>query len=200
MWLGHSKHARPQVFFCTCGSRNGLAEKMLDHWKGLDVDLKVLTPKLLGCDALSFQKLRRAAAEVMARDSFYVVTDDDCELITPLELGLEAIKSHDEFGMISAFPSNCNISRWTPEDYEPFEDMSVTEVHSVGGIRIIRRGSMLKGWPEQDGRGYDREHCQAMRNSGFRTGYSQFLRMIHHGEGLGLSTVWRTNVLTANPT
>lgn len=194
MWLGQHKRDRIQVFFTTCGSRNGLAEKMLDHWKGLDVDLKVLTPKLLGCTPLSFQKLRRAAAEAMARDIYYVVADDDCEVTTSLQLGIDAILNHPDFGIISAFPANCNIHRWTPEDYEPFEDLSVMEHYSVGGIRIMRRGCMVKGWPEQEGKGYDREHCEAMRNSGFRVGYSQFFRMVHHGEGLNLSTVWN-NVL-----
>ncbi len=178
-----SSSSKVEVFFSTCDPRNGLAEKMLAHWQGLDVQIKVLTPKLLGCDNFSFQKLRRAAADVMAKNIFYILTDDDIQLITPLELGIQALREHNDFGIISAFPSNCNISRWTPENYEAFEDMSVTEHHDVGGLRFIRRGSMLKGWPEQYRKGYDAEHCEAMRSSGYRTGYSQHCRAVHHGEG-----------------
>lgn len=178
----------PEVFFCSVSDRGGLAEKMRKNWLGLGVNLRLLTPKKLGCSDFDFQKLRRAAADVFAKNEIYLLVDDDCEPITAIDLGLQAMESHPEFAIISAFPANCNIGRWTPENYEPFEDMSVTEHHDVGGIRICRRGSMVKGWPEQTRNGYDPEHCEQLRACGFRVGYSQHFRMIHHGENN--SSIW----------
>lgn len=188
MLLGRNKQDKPEVFFCTCGSRDGLAEKMREHWLGLNVNLRVITPKILGCDNFSFQKIRRAAAEVMAKSEIYILADDDCSLITPLELGIQALRSRDDFALVSAFPANCNIERWTPEDHEPYEDMNLMEHYSTGGIRIIRRGCMVKGWPEQVRVGYDSEHCEALRSSGYRVGYAQHCRMEHWGEGK--SSIW----------
>lgn len=161
---------------------------MRKNWLGLGVNLRLLSPKKLGCSDSDFQKLRRAAADVLAKDAIYILTDDDVEPITPIALGLQAMEAHPEFAIISAFPANCNISRWTPVDYEPFEDMSVMEHYSVGGIRICRRGAMFKGWPLQTGQGYDTEHCEQLRTCGYRVGYSQHFRMTHHGEGK--TTVW----------
>lgn len=161
---------------------------MRKYWLGLGVNLRLLTPRKLGCSDIQFQKLRRAAADVLAKDPIYLLVDDDCEPITPIDLGIRALEEHPDFAMVSAFPSNCAIHRWTPEGYEPFEDMSVMEHYSVGGIRIIRRGCMIKGWPEQTRAGYDSEHCEQLRNCGFRVGYSQHFRMLHHGEGK--TTVW----------
>lgn len=165
---------------------------MRKHWLGLGVNLRLLTPKILGCSDFDFQLNRRACAEAMAKDPIYILTDDDCEPITPIDLGLKAINEHPEFAIVSAFPANCVIHRWTPADYEPFEDMSVMEHTSVGGIRIIRRGSMYKGWPEQVGNGYDKEHCEQLRQCGYRVGYSQHFRMVHHGEKN--TTIWGKQV------
>jgi hypothetical protein len=176
-----------EVFFCSAphsAHRAEIATQMRAIWSALDgVKLVDLTPRILGCDHFSFQKLRRAAADVMAKNEFYILTDDDCEPITDFNIALGAIREHPEFAILSAWPENASIQRWTPEDYTPYEDLAVMEHHSTGGIRMTRRGSMIKGWPEQLHNGYDAEHCQWLRHSGYRVGYSQHFRMIHHGEG-----------------
>lgn len=177
---------KPEVFFCTMPQsehRLKLSEKMLQWWQKQDVKLHILTPKVLGCKDQEFQRLRRGCAEALAKQPLYIVTDDDMEPTTDIHIGIEALREHASFAMLSAFPSNCQIHRWTPENYDPYEDLDVMEHYSVGGLRVMRRGCMVKGWPNQSGVGYDTEHCEALRNSGYRVGYSQHFRAIHHGEG-----------------
>ena len=180
-----------EVFFCSApktADRSAIASGVRHRWKELD-DIKLieLTPRILGCDDFSFQKQRRVAADMMAKNSVYILADDDCLPLTDFESGINAILEHPQFAIVSAFPSNCTIQRWTPEGYDVYEDLAVMEHHSVGGLRIIRRGAMRE-WPEQTGPGYDREHCQALRDAGYRVGYSVFFRMEHLGEGK--TTVW----------
>jgi hypothetical protein len=173
------------VFFSYVpGLRDELTERMLQHWKGLGYSPIVLTPESLKCSDFDFQSARRIYADATARSGIYILTDDDMECITDPDLGLQAMEEHPDFGIISAFPANCTIQRWTPENYEAFEDLSVSEHVSVGGIRIIRKGALIKGWPPQTEKGYDREHGEAMRVGGYRVGYSQHFRAIHHGEGI----------------
>lgn len=148
-----------------------------------DVTFRELTPQRLGCGDYAFQKIRRAAADVMAKGEIYLLVDDDVEPVTNISIGVDALITHPQFAMLSAWPVNASIHRWTPEKYDVFESLQVTEHFSVGGLRVVRRGCMTKGWPEQKHKGYDTEHCEQLRVAGWRVGYSQFLRMIHHGEG-----------------
>jgi GT2 family glycosyltransferase len=177
------------VYFCSAPiaqERQQIAEKMLAWW--LDVDglrVHVLTPRTVDCSLEQFNRKRRIHAEYDSDTSLYILTDDDCELESPEMIwkGLETLNVQPNFGILSAWPKNAQINRWTPEMYTPYEDLSVTEHISVGGLRFMRRGAMKKGWPEMTGLGYDAEHCWAMRMSGYRCGYLQHCRMTHHGEG-----------------
>jgi hypothetical protein len=181
---------KPEVFFCSVNSRNGLTEKMYEHWLGLGVSIRPLSPRNFNCTNFDFQRLRRAYADAFAHNEIYLLVDDDVEAITDYQIGIKALEEHPEFAIISAFPSNCNISRWTPENYQVFEDLDVTEVNDVGGLRVIRRGCMKNGWPEQSRVGYDLEHCTALRKAGYKVGYSNHFKCLHHGEHK--SQLWRT--------
>ena len=181
-----------EVFFCSTPlspERTEIAAKMLAWWETQPVKIRMLTPKILGCDPYSFQKLRRAAADVMAKNEYYVLTDDDISLVSgSVEEGIEALRSNPQFAILSAWPANANICRWTPENYEVYESLDTMEHYSVGGMRFCRRSSMIKGWPEQVGAGYDTEHCQRLRECGYRVGYLQHVRAHHWGENR--SDIW----------
>lgn len=176
-----------ELFFCTAPQseeRERIATKMASHWLALGVKFQRLTPRLLGCSDFDFQSLRRSCAEILAKEPFYLLVDDDVELTEgTIAQGLEILRREAQFGILSAMPTNATITRWTPDTYDAYHDQLVTEHHSVGGLRFIRRGSMFKGWPEQTARGYDLEHCQAMRDCGYRVGYMYDIKMFHHGEG-----------------
>lgn len=136
-----------------------------------------------------FQSWRRINADEKSSGAVYVVADDDClpQSEPFVELALGILAAHPDFGILSLWPMNCRINRWTPEGYTAFEDDEVMEHHSVGGIRFCRKG-LIAEWPEQTGRGYDAEHCGALRAAGYRVGYFKNLTMNHVGEGY--STVW----------
>lgn len=179
-----------EVFFCTCPiteERKSIAQSCLAIWKVMDVELTVLSPYSLFCSKSDFQRQRRIVADELAKRDVYILADDDC-IPHNIDKGIRALRSHPDFGILSLWPENANIVRWTPEGYEIQEDLEVMEHYSVGGIRICRKGAMLKGWPQQSGLGYDAEHCDALRASGWRVGYSQHSRMFHLGEGK--SEVW----------
>jgi hypothetical protein len=191
-----SSRGKLEVFFCTAPQsegRSAIAAGMLDWWRSQDVRLRVVTPELAGCELEKFQRWRRIYSDVMAGSDIYILTDDDMQPVTDWRIGVEAMIEHEDFAIISAFPANCTINRWTPEDYDTYEDLDVMEHHSVGGLRVMRRGSMVKGWPKQDGIGYDGIHCESLRESGFRVGYAQHFRAIHLGEGC--SDIWLKNSL-----
>lgn len=174
-----------EVFFCTCPQterRQDIASTCQAIWEVMDVELTVLTPQRIGCSDFDFQKKRRMVADLWATNDIYVLTDDDC-IPYDIEKAVHALHAHPEFGIISLWPQNATIQLWTPESYQVLEDLEVTEHHDVGGVRICRKGSMQKGWPPQYRRGYDAEHCEAIRASGYRVGYSQHARMMHLCEG-----------------
>lgn len=121
-------------------------------------------------------------AEHRATSAIYILTDDDMEPFFHFNKAIKLMKQHPDFGMLSAFPDPAVIQKWTPEGYTPYEDENVMEHTDVGGLRFIRKGS-VKHWPEQHRIGYDKEHCQAMRDNGFKVGYMKRLHAVHHGEG-----------------
>jgi hypothetical protein len=201
-----------EVFFCTCPQseeRAQLAGQMLAKWRELEkkgeVKLIVLQPDQK--NKRSFQKTRRVFADTEAEGEVYILADDDCEpptiegrlLCMPfakviMDMYGETVNpvigeapqtcQHPgpKFGMLSAWPDPATIGTWTPEDYEVYEDAHVKEFHDVGGLRICRKG-LLTDWPEQTEKGYDREHCAALRAIGWRVGYLKNIRTFHHGEG-----------------
>ena len=149
---------------------------------------------------------RAEGPEYILTDDDMLPVSDDC-----IEKGIACLRLHPNFGIVSAWPVNAKINRWEPSEdtmrclvcfgmrratgcgncggsgvfsytYQPFEDLTVMEHHSVGGLRFCRKGALTE-WPEQDGPGYDQAHCQALRKEGYRSGYSQHARATHLGEG-----------------
>lgn len=182
-----------EVFFCTCPQtdrRRDIASTCRAIWEVMDVELTVLTPQRIGCSDFEFQKKRRMVADLWATNDIYVLTDDDC-IPYDIEKAVHALRNHPEFGIISLWPQNATINRWTPEGYEVYEDLEVTEHYSVGGIRVCSKGSMDRGWPEQTRSGYDEEHSCVLRTCGKRVGYSQHARMEHLGEGESTLELYR---------
>lgn len=163
-----------------------MAERVFHFWMGIPwVRLRVVTPALLGCELKDFNRLRREFAEREAGTPEYILTDDDCLPDSDRDIlkAVRILEEHEKFGMLSAWPSNARISKWTPEDWEPFEDKDVQEVHDVGGLRFIRSGAMKFPFPPSKGIGYDTIHCDYMRLYGYRVGYFKGVKMEHLGEG-----------------
>lgn len=182
-----------EVFFCTMPlteERQEISDRMLQWWGDQHVKLRVLTPKGIGSTEEEFNRKRRIYADTYAQEWAYILTDDDCELLSPKMIwaGIEDLSTYDEFGILSAMPQNATINYWTPKIYEPFNNHEIMEHVSVGGLRFVRAGCMTKGWPEAERKGYDQEHCQRLRECRWRSGYSLKAKMFHHGEGK--STLW----------
>lgn len=177
------------VFFCSCpqsDERIKIAAQMRTLWKSIpDIRLHLLFPEQ--GKHWEFQRERRIIAEQKAKSPIYVLTDDDMEPLFYFNKGVRIMNEHQDFGILSAWPENANINPWTPEGYKPFEDWDVMEHTDVGGLRFIRKGA-IKHFPLQERIGYDREHCQAMRDSGFKVGFFKTLKAIHYGEGA--SDIW----------
>ena len=146
----------------------------------------------------NFQVVRRLDADRSAQSDVYVCSDDDCfpEHEPFVKKAREIMEEYPQFGIISLWPNNSTLNRWTPEPEEAarvcvdgnvFEDDKVMEHVSVGGIRFCRQG-ILKEWPELVGKTYDSQHCQALRDAGYRSGYFKDIKFNHLGRGY--STVW----------
>jgi len=131
----------------------------------------------------SFQSERRQLADAFCNET-YVVADDDCfpQAAPFADAARRILEAHPSFGILSLRPTNFKINPWRPEGYEPYEDEEVFEHVSVGGIRFCRPGC-LEEWPPQTRKGYDTEHCEALRKAGYRVGYFKNLWMSHLGEG-----------------
>lgn len=182
-----------EVFFCTCpqtAEREQAAVQALDWLDHHSSAITIVTPDRVGCSLKNFNRQRRVWAEEKAKGKFYVLTDDDLipDRADALAAGCEALLSHPDFAILSAWPSNANIGRWTPFGYDVYEDLDVTEHVSVGGLRFVRRGAMPY-WPTTQCVGYDRVQADALRNMKWRVGYCQHVRALHLGEGK--SELWR---------
>jgi hypothetical protein len=179
--------------------RFGMAVSTIEMWKQHPVVLVILHPSpgggyyhpawnylpKVGVEG-EFQKERRVVADDLG-GSIYIVADDDCLFLGSVGKSLELMRSHPGFAILSAKPINAKINLWTPEDYETCQTDDVQEHVSVGQIRFCRKGALTE-WPAFVGPGYDREHCNALRDAGWRVGYMQDIKMNHLGEGA--STVW----------
>ncbi|MHC5066130.1 MAG: hypothetical protein ACYTG5_19395 [Planctomycetota bacterium] len=186
---------KTDVFLCHLGKnddwmRAGMFLLTSSRWTSEpDTRLHDMTPFRCNCTPEEFQRERRICADIAAESDIYVVADDDClPRAEPfVEYALKVMGEHPEFAILSLLPTNARIMRWRPQDYETYEHEDVTEHVSVGGIRFCRKG-ILEEWPEMTGKGYDREHGDAIRDAGYRVGYFRHLTMNHLGEGY--STVW----------
>jgi hypothetical protein len=179
-----SKTAVLDVFFCIVPGRESLTYRCERAWHDLDVNLRTITPTILRVEKAAFQKERRVFADEHAEGPVYIVADDDClpPLGDWLTLACDILQRHPEFAILSLWPTNAPINRWTPTDYAPFEDDEVMEHFSVGNIRVCRQ-HMLSEWPPLEGNAYDTAHCTALRAAGYRVGYYKNIKMTHLGEG-----------------
>lgn len=176
------------VFFCMTEIRPHMTVRCREAWQ---VPLWHLRPDGLNCSAREFQKQRRIFAEEHASGKYYIVADDDC--LPPegnewMSKACEIMDRYPQFAILSLWPRNAVIQRWTPEDYETVETEDVAEHFSVGNLRVCRKGALTE-WPEQTEAGYDNTQCVALRKAGWRVGYFRNIKMIHLGEGVGKSTI-----------
>jgi hypothetical protein len=184
--------------------RFGMAVASIEAWRHYPVALTILHPTpgggyyhpawntipKIGVTG-EFQVERRVIADTDGT-SIYILADDDCLFLSSVGQALELMRVYPDFAILSALPINAKINRWNPENHILSHDCSmiaspVVEHTSVGGIRFCRKGA-LKEWPAFRGPGYDREHCEALRDAGWRVGYMNDVKMNHLGEGA--STVW----------
>lgn len=142
-------------------------------------------------DNKSFQRQRRIIADIASAGNPYIVADDDC-LPDPFftEYLSQLLSSYPQFAILSWWPKNATINRWTPTYYTPYVDDQVEEHVSVGGIRLMRPG-VMKQWPRMTSDGYDATQCEYLRNCSYRVGYARELYMTHLGEGHEKSTIGR---------
>lgn len=193
---------KTHIFFCTVPvteMREAFAQACLDRWmKEPDCHITVLEAGK-GQEA-EFQKLRRTEADRASQSPIFVCTDDDCLPDKAEPFVTEArrlMEEYPQFGILSLWPTNSNLNPWTPEPEEAarvcvdgivYEDAMVMEHVSAGGVRFMRK-EILQEWPELIGRTYDSQHCQALREAGFRSGYFKNYFMNHLGRNY--STVWK---------
>ena len=130
-----------------------------------------------------FQRNRRVEAESRAKGEVYCVADDDClPRFNTVDDAARLLRVHPDFAILSAWPENCTINDWTPEDYSPYRSGDVAEHVSVGGIRFMRKGAQAE-WPPQEGNWYDRTQADWLRAHGWRVGLLRNIRTLHLGEG-----------------
>lgn len=175
------------VFFCMTEIRPGMTVRCREAWQ---VPLWHLRPDGLGCTAREFQKQRRVFADLHASGKYYIVADDDC--LPPegdwMTKALDIMERYPQFAILSLWPSNAVIQKWTPDNYQTVETEDVAEHVSVGNLRVCRKGA-LKEWPEQTEAGYDMAHCVALRKAGWRVGLFRNIPFEHLGEGPGKSSL-----------
>lgn len=169
------------VFFCSAELRPDMTVRCREAWQ---VPMWHLSPAGIGVSKRDFQKYRRVFAERQASGKYYIVADDDC--LPPegdwMSKAVEIMDRYPEFAILSLWPTNAVIQRWTPDDYTPVETEEVSEHFSVGNIRVCRKGAFTD-WPEQVTAGYDNTHCVALRKAGWRVGFFRNIKFLHLGEG-----------------
>lgn len=143
-----------------------------------------LTPAIVGCMTAEFQRDRRIWADEHATSDPYFVVDDDCLLAaeSPVPGLVDLMQRYPDFSIISAWPSNCTIGRWTPEDYSPLVNEDIWEHVSVGNVRCCRK-PVQQEWPALRSRGYDNDQCAQIRAEGHRVGLARNFKHVHLGEG-----------------
>ncbi len=183
-----------QVFFCSIGGdviRYKMAQLCVEWWIQDGNEVTIVNPEKLGCTVEAFQSVRRIWANQHAKDTVYVLADDDCLPVTPgfTESMLQLMDQYPSAGILTPWPTNAVIQRWTPEGYQPLEDDNVMEHISTGNIRFSRKHHL--SWPAQRRSGYDMEHCAMLREDGLISGYARNIKMNHLGEGY--TQTWRTS-------
>lgn len=190
---------KTKLLFCTAATdvkRMGFAISCLDAWSRHNVEITILRPEsdiywMNAWDSFpvctlgpieTFQKDRRTFLLDGTGDDIYILSDDDCLVSDNLDLfkALSIAEEETEFSILSLLPSNCQINPWTPEFYRPRVTREVLEHVSVGGVRFCRKHNL--DWPEMKGKGYDKEHGEAIRLAGSRVGYFLNHLMVHLGE------------------
>ena len=183
-------------FWCSCPmsqERRERAEYTLALWKSVEGIRLHEYRATERNEAWEFQSLRRQWAELESESGIYIVADDDMEPSRTesaeewIFKGVSILKRHLDFALLSPWLEETRLGPWTPAGYQPFKDEEVEEMHNSGGIRFIRKGA-IGGWPPQARRGYDHEHCEALRARGFRSGYFRNLWALHPG---GKSETWK---------
>jgi hypothetical protein len=201
--LGNLAQHMTEVFLCVADYsglcpepltryRYTLANACHAKWEMDGFTVHVITPKIVGCSNFDFQKVRRQYAEAHAKESIYVVADDDCLPLFHVEQCAEVMRGYPQFAILSLFPQNCNIQPWTPdpEVYDAYSGEDVMEHVSVGGIRFMRKGYMTE-WPSLPESGaYDFVQCEYLRQrKQMRSGYFRNFQCLHLGEGQNVSTL-----------
>lgn len=190
------------LFFCSVGMdpfRLAMRNLCWMRWRREEkVSYRHISPLSLDIPESSFQRERRVHADLHSMGSTFILADDDCLPLSLafVERAVDILERHPEFAILSLWPSNCVINRWTSKKPlsqiytlagDVYEDEEVMEHVSVGGIRFCRKGS-LQEYPPMLNKGYDMEHCIALREAGYRVGLFKQIKMNHIGEGY--STVW----------
>lgn len=138
-----------------------------------------------------WQRSRRILPEAHAHHDFYLSTSDDVMPdVTTFDVAKARaiMEAHPQFAILACWPLNETINRWTPNNYEVFEDDDVMEHYSVGTISFIRKGAMLD-WPKMgEGRGYDSIQCEYLRSHGWRVGLLKNMGCVHLGKGFSTVT------------
>ena len=169
--------------------REAMTDEARARWTWLGIvepfNFVELTPSKIGCNAFTFQRESRIYADLHGTDP-YVLVDSDMLIGSDYSLAkhVALLSQYPEFAILSAMTTapGMVIHPWTPENYQPFVDENVMEHVSVGNLRLCQKG-LLKKWPNQIRSGYDREHCKALRDAGWRVGFARQFPAIHLGEG-----------------
>ena len=187
---------KTDLFFCSVATtplRSFMAETCLARWH-LEPDTH-LTELRDGGDPGGFQLKRRQLAADMADSPIYILADDDCLPEKPepfVRDCLEILSHYPEFAVLSLWPSNSTLHSWKADDipgYTPTVTEDVLEHVSVGGIRFCRKDAFTDlDWPPLQGKTYDSQEAQALRNAGYRVGYFRNFYMNHLGRNY--SQVW----------
>ena len=174
--------------------RGGLAEACLTRWAAEEVNPFVLRP--LPVDKDPFQLTRRKVAEFDSQclgASYYILADDDCLPITQepiVPAGIALMEKYPEFAILSCWPHCEDGPLLTCDNFwdgPRIVNDEIEEVNSAGGIRFCRTGC-IKEWPEPTSPyQYDTQHCEALREAGYRVGYMKDIKFNHLGSGYSLS-------------
>jgi len=182
-----------RIYFCSSGKdvfRGYMGRLCYQRWKKeKGADIYSVYPGTIGSKPSEFEKKKRVFASMYQDHQYYVLADNTWFPYGEpfLERGMEILKEHPEFGMLSMLPFGAKLTPWTASSGRPFasfETRVVSQQETVGGIRFCRRVELThEEWVEQTGPGYDTEHCEALREAGYRVGFFRDLRCTNLGEG-----------------
>jgi len=181
--------SRMEVFFCVadywavCPRLSRLRYNMANTCHAAWELMPGVTVEVLSGKGREWQSKRRQEAESRATGEVYCCADDDClPGFSSVDDLIGLFRAYPDFAILSAWPSNCDIQRWTPEGYRAHHGPDIEEHVSVGGIRFVRKGAQAE-WPPQEGNWYDRTQADWLREHGWRVGLLTNKQCIHLGEG-----------------